>query len=293
MPAELPASERPQADPAPTSAAVDGHRPSRRRWAVGALVAAAALTFGGVAATASAHDDHGNHPLPPPTSAPTPRTDAQITNLTLLENQIKAYYGDTVAANGDHVPSPTGNYAKQVADIEQQAGYYLASAHVSHGKKPALVFDVDDTTLNTYNYEIATQFAYNPVSNAAYVTGERFPAVPGMTTLFNRAESKGYTIFIITGRPESQRAATEANLTKVGYQVPPDANVFLKNAANPPAYLDCGATCTTDQYKSETRAHIESLGYDIVANFGDQYSDLSMGHQDRAFKIPNPMYFLP
>jgi hypothetical protein len=42
-----------------------------------------------------------------------------------------------------------------------------------------------------------------------------------------------------------------------------------------------------------TRAHIQDLGYDIVANFGDQYSDLSEGHQDRAYKLPNPMYFLP
>jgi hypothetical protein len=41
--------------------------------------------------------------------------------------------------------------------------------------------------------------------------------------------------------------------------------------------LSCATTDTTDQYKSQTRAHIESLGYDIVANFGDQYSDLSYG----------------
>jgi hypothetical protein len=46
-------------------------------------------------------------------------------------------------------------------------------------------------------------------------------------------------------------------------------------------------------YKSATRAHIESLGYDIVANLGDQYSDLRGGHADRAFKLPNPNYFLP
>jgi predicted secreted acid phosphatase len=114
------------------------------------------------------------------------------------------------------------------------------------------------------------------------VTGERFPAVPGMTGLFNWAADHGYAIFIITGRPEAQRAATEANLTKVGYtkvgyKVPADQNVFLKNAASPAAYLSCATTDTTDQYKSQTRAHIESLGYDIVANFGDQYSDLSYG----------------
>jgi len=52
-------------------------------------------------------------------------------------------------------------------------------------------------------------------------------------------------------------------------------------------------SCTTIHYKSATRAHIESLGYDIVANFGDQFSDLKGGFADRTFKMPNPNYFLP
>ena len=46
----------------------------------------------------------------------------------------------------------------------------------------------------------------------------------------------------------------------------------------------------------QTRAHIESPSggrYDIVANFGDQYSDLIGGHADRTVKLPNPTYYLP
>jgi hypothetical protein len=72
--------------------------------------------------------------------------------------------------------------------------------------------------------------------------------------------------------------------------VPAD-HLFLKSLPQP--YLSCGTTCTTIQYKSGTRAYIESEGYDIVANFGDQFSDLSGGHADKAFKLPNPMYYLP
>lgn len=73
--------------------------------------------------------------------------------------------------------------------------------------------------------------------------------------------------------------------------------MFLKDAANPPAYLSACATaaawnCTTVQYKSGTRKHIESLGYDIVADFGDQYSDLDGGYADKTFKLPNPTYFV-
>ncbi len=57
--------------------------------------------------------------------------------------------------------------------------------------------------------------------------------------------------------------------------------------------IAAGVSCPTILYKSGTRAHIESLGYDIVANFGDQFSDLNGGFANRTFKMPNPNYFLP
>lgn len=286
-----------------------GLRP-RLPFLLGVLIAVLGLTFGGIA-TASAHNNnsqgtgsHGDGNVlswytgRAPTPAPTPKTDAQVPNVTLVENAIKAYYGDTVAANGDHLPSTTGNYAKQVAKIEDSAEWYLKTYHAKP-KDPqakatkAIVFDVDDTTLNTYNYEIFSNFAYNPTTNADYVNNARFPEVYGMPALAKYASAHGYTIFFITGRPEAQRAGTVTNLTKVGYTAPDADHLYLKNAANPPAYLSCGSTCTTIQYKSGTRAHIESLGYNIVANFGDQYSDLTGGYADRTFKMPNPMYYLP
>ncbi len=54
-----------------------------------------------------------------------------------------------------------------------------------------------------------------------------------------------------------------------------------------------GKSCGTIPYKAGTRAYIESQGYDIVADFGDQYSDLNGGYTDRTFKMPNPNYYLP
>ena len=50
---------------------------------------------------------------------------------------------------------------------------------------------------------------------------------------------------------------------------------------------------TTIAYKSRERARIERRGYTIVANVGDQDSDLAGGHAERAFKLPNPFYFIP
>jgi hypothetical protein len=47
-------------------------------------------------------------------------------------------------------------------------------------------------------------------------------------------------------------------------------------------------------YKSGARAAIETKFHvKIIANIGDQQSDLFNGHAERPFKLPNPFYFIP
>ena len=113
-----------------------------------------------------------------------------------------------------------------------------------------------------------------------------------MVDLEHYAEAKGYTVFFLTGRGTARHDGTVTNLTSEGYDVV-DANLYLRDNTAPWLSSCGGSACTTTQYKSLTRQHIESLGYDIVANFGDQFSDLNGGFADRTFKIPNPMYFIP
>ncbi len=269
-------------------------------WAGVAVTATIALTGSGVASADSSHldglhTDRADLATSATSQQKVPRTDQDIPNLTLVDNQIKAYYGDTVV-DGEHLASPDSNYARQVAGIEARLSHYLDGAvrHSSGPSRPAVVFDVDDTTLITYTYELEHGFAFDPVSNNEFVQAQRMTEVFGMPELVNRAAGQGITVFFVTGRPESQRDATAGNLARVGYQVSADTDhLFLKNTANPPAYLSCGSTCTTIEYKSQTRAHIESLGYTILADVGDQFSDLAGGHSGRTFKLPNPMYFLP
>ncbi|MFN2563170.1 MAG: HAD family acid phosphatase [Jatrophihabitans sp.] len=285
--------------------------PGLRRRVFAAVVASAALgaTLLVGSSSATAHNYYRAVPAPPavPTSAD------QIQNIDQVKTAIKGYYGDRTPTQMDpvngtsavHQFSDTSSYAKEMAGIVAAAEKTLTKhkALTSHGK--SILFDIDDTTLNTYSYEIYSNFVYNPSTNAAFVnacltaTGCVFPAVPGMVGLEKFAEARGYTVFFLTGRPQNasttQLAGTLANLTAVGYDVNP-SNVYLKNPADP-WLSSCSngttITCTTTQYKSLTRQHIESLGYDIVANFGDQYSDLNGGFADNTFKIPNPMYFLP
>jgi acid phosphatase class B len=282
-----------------TIASLRGFRPTR--FVTVALVVLAVM----LVVAASAAIAVTSVPAPPahPTSA------SQIQNVDQVKTAIKAYYGDTVSSQLDpvngttllHFASPTSAYAKEMHGIEKEADTYLGRAikgfgghHVRHaGQTPAVVFDIDDTTLNTFSYEIYSNFVFNPTTNAAFVNAGVFPAVFGMPQLVDQAQADGYTVFFLTGRPVSQLAGTKANLQSVGYPTVQDSQLYLRDNTAPWLASCGGSTCTTDQYKSLTRQHIESLGYDIVGNFGDQFSDLSNGFEDRKFKLPNPMYFLP
>ena len=46
-------------------------------------------------------------------------------------------------------------------------------------------------------------------------------------------------------------------------------------------------------FKAPVRAGIEQEGYRIVANVGDQPSDLAGGRAERTFLLPNPFYRIP
>jgi hypothetical protein len=271
---------------------------TRRRLVAAAIATAALVGVGGVAVAEVAQ---------PAIRTSTPKRADSITNIDVLRQQIANYYGDPLKTGTIGAKS---NYVKEVHGVERRAATYLAHAHHAKGKKKAILLDVDDTALATWNYEVKSNWAYNPTTNGQYVTDQLFPAVPGMVRLVKAAKAHGYAVFFLTGRGAAQEVATLGNLTKdgtgvdAGYPQPtdpdgtgPEDGLYTKPAlADYPTYLTkrCGDdACTTIEYKSATRKHIESLGYDIVANFGDQYSDLKGGSADKGFKLPNPNYYLP
>ena len=313
-------------------------RPRRSLWLVlglviGGLVTAATMAVAG---------------LQPADLNFTPNSEAQMTNIDVSRAWAKNYYGAHTATSGPNGTWATplnqdSNYANEARSVADQGEDWLAARSRVPGR--AIVLDVDDTTLTTWNYELYSNWDFNPTTNAQFVgltsgawTGNAFPPTPGMLDLVDRAHALGYAIFWITGRGDSQHAATVANLvndtaaglpnldtvTISGQTIPEvDANyvaptpidighggftdgLFTKPPIGSyPAYLDtqefCGpyihanppVSCPTIQYKSGTRAYIESQGYDIVGDFGDQFSDLLNGHADKTFKMPNPNYYLP
>jgi predicted secreted acid phosphatase len=213
----------------------------------------------------------------------------QIPNLGIVKNQIKAYYGDT----GSHQVSPTSDYAHEMAKVETQTSRDVPRLLGQADASPVLLLDVDDTTLSTYTYEATHDFGFDPVENAVFIHDPGMGPTTGMPDFVNAVEDQGVEVYYLTGRPEQQRDDTLRDLVNAGYPDATTDHLFMRNKQEPPAYLPCEPKCSTIQYKSLTRQHIESLGNDIILNMGDQFSDLEGGFSDETVKLPNPMYFLP
>ena len=86
------------------------------------------------------------------------------------------------------------------------------------GAKLAIVLDIDETSLTNYCEEVREDFGYIPDRYDAWtVSPEASMPIADTVALVKKAQSLGVDVFFITGRPESQRAATEANLKAAGY----------------------------------------------------------------------------
>ncbi|GAA0928082.1 HAD family acid phosphatase [Streptomyces thermoalcalitolerans] len=127
------------------------------------------------------------------------------------------------------------------------------------GEKQAIVFDIDNTTLETDFGFSFPQPANKPVLKAAQY-----------------AQENGVSLFFVTARPGILKEVTRFNLTHEGYRV---------DGLHVRGLLDLFKDVA--DYKTAQRAAIESQGYTIIANIGNSASDLSGGHAERTFKLPD------
>jgi predicted secreted acid phosphatase len=192
--------------------------------------------------------------------------------------------------------TPTGKSAAEIRTyyssgdwnraVKKQASkakaYVIKRTHGRHAaKKPALVLDIDETSLN--NYPCLNQKGGIPYDAGIYagcVVAFDAPAVNPVRSLFTLAKQRGVKVFFITGRPEAIRDGTLTNLEASGYKGK------YELVLQPAGYSDPSMV----PYKSGARRQIEKRGFTIVANVGDQQSDLKGGYSERTYKLPNPIY---
>lgn len=163
----------------------------------------------------------------------------------------------TAAADVDYA-----TWQRDVQGVVDQATPYVAQRTANAGgQKLALVFDIDNTTLETDFhpwYQLPT------------------PAVKASLELARYAHSRGVAVFFVTARPGIIASETKWNLQSVGYPVD---GLYVRDL--PDLFAEVSA------YKTGKRARIESLGYTIIANVGNNTTDLVGGHAERTYKLPD------
>jgi acid phosphatase len=172
----------------------------------------------------------------------------------------------------------SGAYGRDLRAVAADARITLLDglAAEPQGTRPAIVLDVDETSLSNYRKLEASDFGNTTVPAA--VAAKPDPAIAPIRRLYRTARSRGVAVFFVTGRAPARRAQTLANLRSAGYRSGWTGASFRPRSQK------------TVAFKSSTRARIERSGYTILVNVGDQRSDLQGGHAQRAFKLPNPFY---
>jgi predicted secreted acid phosphatase len=214
-------------------------------------------------------DDH--IPKTPPSPPP---LNIGIIKLMLLEYHQK-YYDTDVAAVFDSAQKY----------IEQNA---------AQAKRPALVLDIDETSLTNWPNLLADNFGFvadgscdvlpkGPCGFNQWIMKGSAKAIEPARKLFDAAKAKGVAVIFITGRPDSQRDITILNLDHAGYEG------WTELRTRP----DRDDLPTVQAYKTAERTKVEAEGYTIIGNVGDQMSDIDGGHSGCPFKVPNPFYFIP
>lgn len=150
-------------------------------------------------------------------------------------------------------------WLSEVTAVAAKASDYLTARLADGGDGTAIVLDIDNTALES---------AYGVTRNSITSRVEPIAELAGL------ADSLGAAVFFVTARTESDRARTLANLEAAGY---PIAGLYMQS----------GYSGSLQAYKTGARIDIEERGYTIVANIGNNYTDLAGGHAERTFKLPD------
>ncbi|MEU0054253.1 HAD family acid phosphatase [Streptomyces sp. NPDC006309] len=160
------------------------------------------------------------------------------------------------AAAVDHA-----TWQKDCRAVMDQALPYLEQriAAAEPGEKQAVVLDIDNTALET-----DFGFSYPQPANRPVLDVARY------------AQDHGVSLFFVTARPGILYWPTEYNLEHDGYHV---AGLHVRGLFD--LFKDVAA------YKTAQRTAIENDGYTIIANIGNSATDLSGGHAEKTFKLPD------
>ncbi|MEU0008181.1 HAD family acid phosphatase [Streptomyces sp. NPDC006314] len=187
------------------------------------------------------------------------RTTVTAVSVAALAAMAAPAQAATTSSSSPKVDRTT--WQKDCQTVMDQALPYLKEriAAAKPGEKQAIVFDIDNTTLETDFGFSFPQPANKPVLNVA-----------------EYAQEHGVSLFFVTARPGIIYWPTEYNLEHDGYDV---SGLYVRGLFD--LFKDVAA------YKTAQRVDIENNGYTIIANIGNSATDLSGGHAEKTFKLPD------
>ena len=173
----------------------------------------------------------------------------------------------------------SGRYAAEIAAVAAEAKAWVERRAARGGGRLAVVFDLDETLLSNWPHLRAMDFGYVPAAWAEWVEAGKAPAIEPVREVYLTARRLGVDVIFLTGRRERDRPGTEKNLRAIG------CGDYAALLCKPDDSKE-----TTETFKTAARAKLEADGRVIIANLGDQASDLEGGHAEKIFKLPNPFY---
>jgi predicted secreted acid phosphatase len=232
--------------------------------------------------------------------------------LWIVPNPALAAVASCPTLAPDHVPLPPSpplnigtvkdlllEYHQKYYDTDVAAVFDVAQKFVEENaaqvKRPALVLDIDETSLTNWPNLIADDFGFvsggscdvlpsGPCGFNSWILKSSAKPLEPALKLFNAARARGVAVIFITARPNAQRDATILNLDHAGFEG------WTELRTRP----DHDGLLTVQEFKTAERTKVEEAeGYTIIANVGDQFSDVNGDHPGLCtFKVPNPFYFI-
>ena len=167
-------------------------------------------------------------------------------------------------------------------------------------KPPAVVLDVDDTVLNTSQYQawnVKSGTSFNPKTWTAYVNSKIDFAIPGAVEFTQYAASKGAKVFYVTNRTKEEEPATAERLKALGFPMGDNVDTLLTAKEQ----QDWGSTKSTRRAFIAKDYRLLLLVGDNLGDFTDAYKG-SIEERQKVFDdnaqhwgkdwiaIPNPTY---
>lgn len=187
-------------------------------------------------------------------------------NLALLKQEIRAYVD-------------SGEYDQDIGAVAAEAKAWLRERAPMGGGKLAIVFDLDETLLSNWPEYVRLDLGSERKALAEWFESAKCPVIGSVRELYQLARTLGVEVIYITGRPERFRTATNRNLQAAG------CGEYAEFICKPADWKE-----TAEKYKTAERQRLTAAGYVIIANIGDQESDLAGGGSEKTFKLPNPLY---